>query len=109
MRKRYQKGSVTKSGDGRYWVGKYRQGGKHKTKLLGNCKGPEKITKSEAREKLADILKPINARVDVSPDCTVKEFVENVYFTIYQKKWEGFNIGDEQGPGQQGNRRDVRR
>jgi hypothetical protein len=52
MRKRYQQGSVTKSSDGRYWIGKYREDERHKTKLLGKIR---EITKSEARfSEIAD-------------------------------------------------------
>ncbi len=56
MRKRYQQGSVTKSSDKRYWVGKYREAGKHKTKLLGKIR---QISKTEAREELVKILRPV--------------------------------------------------
>ena len=56
MRKRYQQGSVTKSSDGRYWIGKYREDGRHKTKLLGKIRG---ITKSEAQERFTQFMKPL--------------------------------------------------
>ena len=68
MRKRYQQGSVTKSSDGRYWIGKYRESGQHKTKLLGKNR---EITKSEAQEKLAQFLKPLNEPV-ISDDLDAK-------------------------------------
>jgi integrase len=84
MRKRYQEGSVTKSSDGRYWVGKYREGGRHKTKLLGKIRG---ITKSEAQEKLAEILKPLNGPSS-SADLMLESFVERIYFPFYQRKWK---------------------
>jgi hypothetical protein len=54
MRKRYQQGSVTKSSDGRYWIGKYRENERHKTKLLGKHR---EITKSAAQEKFAEFYK----------------------------------------------------
>src|SRR5262249_36184321 len=67
MRKRYQQGSVTTSTDGRYWVGKYRADGKHKTKLLGKCRGIGKISKAQAQEKFAEILQPVsNAGVETT-------------------------------------------
>jgi integrase len=82
MRKRYQQGSVTKSSDGRYWIGKYRKDGRHKTKLLGKIR---KITRSEAEEKFAQFMKPL---AEISPDLTLKPFVEDVYFPFYQRKWK---------------------
>jgi integrase len=84
MRKRYQQGSVTKSSDGRYWLGKYREHGRHKTKVLGRIR---ETTKSEAQKKLAEIVKPLNQPV-VSPDITLKTFVEDVYFPFYCRKWK---------------------
>jgi len=84
MRKRYQQGSVTKSTDGRYWIGKYRDDGRHKTKLLGKIR---EITKSQAQENFAEFLKPLNAS-QISPDLTLKSFVEDVYFPFYQRKWK---------------------
>jgi integrase len=84
MRKRYQQGSVTKSSDGRYWVGKYREDGRHKTKLLGKVR---EITKSEAQGKFAEFLKPL-ITPEVSPDLTLKSFVEDVYFPFYRRKWK---------------------
>ena len=85
MRKRYQQGSVTKSSDGRYWIGKYREGGQHKTKLLEKSR---EITKSTAQEKLQEITKPLNERSAISSDCNLKNFVEGVYFPFYQRKWK---------------------
>jgi hypothetical protein len=43
-----------------------------------------------AQEKLADILKPINdaATSTVSPEITVKDFVEKTYLPFYRKKWK---------------------
>ncbi len=84
MRKRYQQGSVTKSSDGRYWIGKYREDGRHKTKLLGKIR---EITKSEAQEKFAEFLKLLNGP-EISPDLTLKSFLEVVYFPFYQRKWK---------------------
>src|SRR5262249_48780369 len=84
MRKRYQQGSVTKSSDGRYWIGKYREDGRHKTKLLGKIR---EITKSEAQERFAEFLKPLNGP-DLSPDITLKSFVEDIYLPFYQRKWK---------------------
>ena len=82
MRKRYQQGSVTKSSDGRYWIGKYRENERHKPKLLGKIR---EITKSEARDKFAQFMKPL---AEISPYLTLKRFVEDVYFPFYQRKWK---------------------
>src|SRR5262252_2024808 len=86
MRKRYQQGSVTRSSDGRYWIGKYREDGRHKTKLLGKLR---EITKSEAQEKFAVFLKTvIDHAPEISPNVTLKSFVEDVYFPFYERKWK---------------------
>jgi len=85
MRKRYQQGSVTRSSDGRYWIGKYREDGRHKTKLLGRIR---EITKSEAQEKFAEFLKPLNVEEKISSDVTLRSFVDDVYFPYYQRKWK---------------------
>src|SRR5215831_3560015 len=85
MRKRYQQGSVTKSSDGRYWIGKYRKDGRHKTKVLGKHR---EITKSEAQEKFAEFWKTIDHSPEISPNVTVKSFVEDVYFPFYERKWK---------------------
>jgi integrase len=83
MRRRYQKGSVVKSKDGRYWIGKYREDGRQKTRVLGKIREP----KSKAQEKLAEILKPLNSPA-ISSDITLKTFIEDVYFPFYQRKWK---------------------
>jgi hypothetical protein len=86
MRKRYQQGSVTKSSDGRYWIGNYRRGGQHKTKLLGKHR---EISKSEAQRKFAEFLKTVTDHTsDISPNVTLKSFVEEVYFPFYDRKWK---------------------
>src|SRR5262245_48992540 len=86
MRKRYQQGSVTKSSDGRYWIGKYREDGRHKTKLLGKHR---EITKSKAQEKFSEFLKAVmDQPPEISSNVTLKSFVEDVYFPFYQRKWK---------------------
>src|SRR5215831_8005389 len=84
MRKRYQRGSVTKSSDGRYWIGKYREDGRHKTKLLGKLR---EITKSEAQEEFAEFFKTVIDHTP-EPNVTLKSFVEDVYLPFYQRKWK---------------------
>jgi integrase len=87
MRKRYQGGRVVKSTDGRYWVGKWREDGHDRSKVLGKI---SKLTKSKARELLADIVKPINARSNerTSKDITVEDFIEQVFLPFYRRKWK---------------------
>jgi len=84
MQKRYQRGSVTKSSDGRYWIGKYREKGRHKTKLLGKIR---ELNKSNAREKFEEILRALKIYA-ASADITVRDFVEGIYFPFYQRKWK---------------------
>ena len=87
MRKRFQNGRVVKSSDGRYWVGKWLEGGHDRSKVLGKV---TKMTKAKAREEMARIVKPINERAAeaVLPNVTVKVFVETVYLPFYRRKWK---------------------
>ena len=92
MRKRFQTGSVKKSKNGRYWIGQWREDGPdgnrvERTTVLGKT---SKLTKSEAREKIAKILKPINERAAQAANVhsTVKEFVETSYLPFYKRKWK---------------------
>src|SRR5262245_52774765 len=86
MRKRYQQGSVTKSTDRRYWVGKYRKGGRHKTKVLGKLR---EITTSEAQEQFAEFWRTvIDHTPEISSNVVLKSFVEDVYFPFYERRWK---------------------
>jgi hypothetical protein len=87
MRKRFQNGRVVKSSEGRYWVGKWLEGGRDRSKVLGKV---AMMTKTKAREEVARIVKPINERaaVEVSQNVTVKDFVEKVYLPFYRLKWK---------------------
>jgi integrase len=84
MQKRYQRGSVTRSSDGRYWIGKYRDKGRHKTKLLGKI---GEISRSRAQQKFDELLHSVRT-CEATPDVTLKDFVEHVYFPFYQRKWK---------------------
>ncbi len=88
-RKSFQKGSVMRSTDGRYWLGKYRErdGDKvtSRTKSLGRL---DKMSKSEAKEKLANILRPVNVAVAGPLASTVKRFLQDVYLPCYAKRWK---------------------
>jgi len=85
MRRRYQRGSVTKSGDGRYWLGKWRDADrKDRCKSLGKIR---EMTKTEAKEKLAEILKPVNASIE-GVGQTVTEFLDQTFFPFLIRKWK---------------------
>ena len=87
MRKRYQNGRVVKSANGRYWIGKWREDGRDRSKVLGKVSG---TTKSKAREDLAKVVKPVNERAAeaVSPTVTLKDFIEGSYLPLYKRKWK---------------------
>jgi integrase len=92
MRKRFQNGSVKKSKDRKYWIGSWREddgnGGRtQRSRVLGKV---SQMTKSEAKDEMAKIVKPINERAKfvAPPDITVEKFVEKVYFPFYRRKWK---------------------
>ncbi len=86
MPRRLQAGSVTLSGDRRYWIGKWRdEHGKQHSKLLGKIK---EMKKSAARQVLADFLRPVNAIVE-DVGTTVKDFLKDTYFPLFERKWKG--------------------
>ena len=86
MRKRFQSGSRVVR-NGRYWIGKWREDGHDRSKVLGKA---AQMTKSQAKEQLAEIVRPINefAKTATSKDISVKDFVENVFFPFYRRKWK---------------------
>jgi integrase len=92
MRKRFQNGSVKKSKDGKYWIGSWREddgkGGRaQRSRVLGKV---SRMNKTAAKEKMAEIVKPINDRAAtaISRNIELKEFVEDVYLPFYKKKWK---------------------
>jgi integrase len=92
MRKRFQNGSVKKSKDGKYWIGSWREDdGKgsrtQRSRVLGKT---SRMNKTGAKEKMADIVKPINDRAAtaISTNIELKQFVEDVYLPFYKKKWK---------------------
>jgi hypothetical protein len=60
---------------------------RERTTVLGKR---SKMTKSEAREKIAEILEPINSRAAQAANVylTVTEFVATIYFPIFKPKWK---------------------
>lgn len=84
MRKRYQKGSLTKA-DGS-WIAQWWEDGHRRKRTLGRV---SQMTKSEAAAELDAILMPINGRSRTpSARCSFKEFVEQVYLPFYRRKWK---------------------
>src|SRR6266446_1726582 len=92
MRKRFQNGSVKKSRDGKYWIGSWREdngkGGRmQRSRVLGKV---ARMNRTAAREKMADIVKPINDRAAtaISQNIELKQFVKDVYLPFYKRKWK---------------------
>ena len=87
MRKRFQNGRVVKSSDGRYWIGKWLEDGRDRSKVLGKV---AKMTKTKAREEMAKVVKPINERAAnaIAPYVTVEDFVDKVYLPFYRRSWK---------------------
>ena len=83
MRKRFQKGNVMKLHGS--WIGRWWEDGQRRAQKLGRT---SEMTKSEAKEKLAEILRPINARAESNPNRTFGDFVEGVFFPFYERKWK---------------------
>jgi integrase len=85
-RRRYQKPKI-KNVKG-YWIAQFRDLGGTKRKV---SLGPVKTTKkSEAEERLASILEPINSRrAEPSPDMKFGPFVRQTYLPFYTRKWKG--------------------
>src|SRR5689334_10124857 len=87
MRKRFQNGRVVQSSDGKYWIGKWLEDGRDRSKVLGKV---GKVSKSKAREEMARIVMPINERAPgaVPAGITLKTFIESVYFPFFERKWK---------------------
>src|SRR3984885_13155455 len=84
MRKsRYQSGSIKKQ-RGR-WVGMWYADGGRRSKSLGLVKD---MTKSDARAAVNRIVAEVKARQDQNRVWRFGEFVTEVYFTYYSRKWK---------------------
>jgi hypothetical protein len=84
MRKsRYQKGSVKKQ-DGR-WVAMWWVDKSHKSRVIGLVKD---MTKSEARGIVDGIVTEAEAKQSQNRVWAFGEFVEEVYFPYYSRKWK---------------------
>src|SRR5206468_1095612 len=84
MRKsRYQKGSVKKQ-RGR-WVAMWWVDRRRKSRVIGLVKD---MTKSDAREAVDRIVAEVNARREQNKVWRFGEFVAEVYFPYYSRKWK---------------------
>jgi integrase len=87
-RRRYRKPRIKNVGG--YWIAQYRDldGTKRKVSL-----GPVRVVrKGEAEEKLAKILEPINTQQECAAEIEFGQFVRQVYFPFYRRKWKRSTI-----------------
>jgi integrase len=85
MRRRFQKGSVSKRKDLKMWVLQWWEGGHKRKRTLPRSK----YSKGDADREMAAILEPINdGAVTPSVKCTLGEFVTKVYLPFYRRKWK---------------------
>ena len=88
-RKRFQRGCVRKVKHGRRWVwiGKYREDGVGRTKVLGHC---AELTEGGAWAKLQEYLLPLNegAGQRHALPTNFRAYVLNVYLPQRRKKWK---------------------
>jgi hypothetical protein len=84
MRNRFQTGSLFKRG--KSWVFQWNEDGHRRKQALGRI---GEMTKTEAQNKVAAILLPLNSR-DVSPSKSwaFADFIERVYLPFYRRKWK---------------------
>jgi len=83
MRTRHSTGGVRKQ-RGR-WLGTWYAEGQRKSKVLGFIKD---MTKGKAREEVARIVAEERARRDTDRAWKFGEFIEQVYFPYYRRKWK---------------------
>lgn len=88
-RRRFQRGCVRKVKHGRRWVwiGKYREDGIGRTKVLGHC---AELTEGGAWAKLQEYLLPLNKRAGQREGLPTnfRAYVLNVYLPQRRKKWK---------------------
>jgi hypothetical protein len=83
MRRRYQTGGIKKQ-RGR-WTGMWWVDGSRKSRVLGLVK---EMTKSAAREAVNTIVAAENAKRETNRPWKFGEFIEQVYFPYYGRKWK---------------------
>jgi integrase len=88
-RKRFQRGCVRKVKHGRRWVwiGKYRENGEGRTKVLGHCAD---LTEGGAWAKLQECLLPLNEKAGQRQGLPTnfRAYVANVFLPQRRKKWK---------------------
>jgi integrase len=88
MRQRHQTGGLKKQ-RGR-WLGMWWVDGKRKSRVLGFVKD---MTKSKAREEVAKIVAEEVAKLQANRVWQFGEFIEQVYFPYYSRKWKASTRG----------------
>jgi integrase len=89
MRRRYQNGSLSKV-DGS-WIAQWWQDGHRRKKTLGKA---ARMTKAHAKDELAQIVAPINAREQgANSETTLELFMSGVYLPLYRRKWKASTVG----------------
>jgi integrase len=83
MRTRHSIGGVRKQ-RGR-WIGSWTVDGQRKSQVIGLIKD---MTKTQAREEIAKIVREDRAQGEISRAWKFAEFVEKVYFQYYSRKWK---------------------
>lgn len=84
MRKRYQKGSLSKLNG--VWIAQWWEDGRRRKRTLGKV---SQMAKAQAQTELAAILAPINSRrIVASPAFRFGDFVMQVYLPFYKRKWK---------------------
>src|SRR2546425_260704 len=84
MRKRYQKGSLSKV-EG-VWIAQWREAGHRRKRTLGRV---STMTKTDAQAELAKIVAPINVRQSEASDkYRFEDFVKDVFLPFYKRKWK---------------------
>src|SRR5690348_6225337 len=83
MRQRHSLGGVRKQ-RGR-WIGLWYEDGRKKSRVIGLIK---EMTKGEAREAVSRIIAEERATHEPNKVPKFGEFVENVYFPYYTRKWK---------------------
>lgn len=83
-RRRYQKGSLSKSGGS--WVAQWWEHGHRRKRTLGRV---GQMTKTQAQAELAAIVAPLNSlEHQPSQDANFRDFVNGVYLPFYRRKWK---------------------
>jgi integrase len=88
MRKRHSTGGVKKQ-RGR-WIGMYWLDGARKSKVLGFVK---EMSKTEARDQIRRLVAKERAKRETNRLWKFGEFVEQIYFSFYSRKWKASSRG----------------